>query len=121
MPRRSTPSSSAFIPMVVLMQVPRAVATRSVGENASPLPLLSAGASVASFACDGPCVASQWRSPVYLIEILTMADYPARTTASQHLCHPERSEGPHKSSLITPATLYDPSFDCGTPPHSYSH
>src|SRR5207302_4495050 len=59
MPRRSTPSSSAFIPMVVLMQVPRAVATRSVGENASPLPLLSAGASVAIFDWDGPWVASQ--------------------------------------------------------------
>jgi hypothetical protein len=40
--------------MVVLMQVPSAVATKSVGENASPLPLLSAGASVAIFDCDGP-------------------------------------------------------------------
>src|SRR5229473_3238043 len=64
--------SSAFIPMVVLIQVPSAVATRSVGENASPLPLLSVGASVATFACEGPWVASQWRSPVYLIEMLTM-------------------------------------------------
>ena len=53
-PQRSIPSSSALIPMVVLMQVPSAVATRSVGENASPLPLLSAGASVAIFDCDGP-------------------------------------------------------------------
>src|SRR5207244_13475902 len=72
MPFRLTPSSSAFIPMVVLMQVPSAVATRSVGENASPLPLLSVGASVESIDSDGPCVASQCRSPVYLIEILTM-------------------------------------------------
>src|SRR6267143_5328300 len=71
-PFRFTPSSSAFSPMVVLMQVPSAVATRSVGENASPFPLLSVGASVASLACDGPWVASQWRSPVYLIEMLTM-------------------------------------------------
>ena len=31
------------------MQVPRAVATRSVGEKDSPLPLLSVGASVAIF------------------------------------------------------------------------
>ena len=54
-PLKSTPSSSALIPMVVLMQVARAVATRSVGENASPLPLLSVGASVAIFAFDGPC------------------------------------------------------------------
>src|SRR5882724_13310892 len=61
--------------MVVVMQVPRAVATRSVGENASPLPLLSVGASVAIFDCDGPCVASQCKSPVYLIEMLTMSEY----------------------------------------------
>ncbi len=38
-PFRFTPSSSALIPMVVLMQVPSAVATRSVGENASPFAL----------------------------------------------------------------------------------
>src|SRR5436853_293525 len=85
MPFRFTPSSSAFIPMVVLMQVPSAVATKSVGENASPLPLLSVGASVASFACEGPWVASQWRSPVYLIEILTMQKYLPL------ICHVERS------------------------------
>src|SRR5437016_2399772 len=58
--------------MVVLMQEPRAVATRSVGENSSPLPLLSVGASVAIFDCEGPWTASQWSSPVYLIEILTI-------------------------------------------------
>ena len=58
--------------MVVLMQVARAVATRSVGEKASPLPLLSLGASVEIFACDGPCVASQCKSPVYLTETWTM-------------------------------------------------
>src|SRR3984893_13846273 len=72
MPRRSTPSSSALKPIVVLMQVPSAVATRSVGENASPLPLLSVGASVAIFDCDGPCVASQCKSPVYLMETSTI-------------------------------------------------
>src|SRR6188768_3301442 len=71
-PRRSTPSSCALIPIVVLMHVARAVATRSVGENASPLPLLSVGASVESFACEGPCVASQCKSPVYLTETWTM-------------------------------------------------
>src|SRR5262249_39985171 len=63
-PRKSTPSSCALIPMVVLMHVARAVARRSVGENASPLPLLSVGASVEIFDCDGPCVASQCKSPV---------------------------------------------------------
>src|SRR4029077_4628586 len=72
MPRRLTPSSSALIPMVVLMHVASAVATRSVGENASPLPLLSVGASVEIFDCDGPCVASQCRSPVYLTPTLTI-------------------------------------------------
>jgi hypothetical protein len=36
--------------MVVLMHVARAVATRSVGEKVSPLPLLSLGASVEIFA-----------------------------------------------------------------------
>src|SRR4029077_9986302 len=71
-PRRSTPSSSALIPIVVVMHVPRAVATRAVGENASPLPLLSIGASVEIFDCDGPCLASQCKSPVYLIETSTI-------------------------------------------------
>src|SRR5437773_681569 len=77
-PRRSTPSSSAFRPMVVLMHVPSAVATRSVGENASPLPLLSVGASVAIFDFDGPWVASQCRLPVYSISTLTMTNYELR-------------------------------------------
>src|SRR5438132_2971167 len=88
-PRRSTPSSCALIPMVVLMQVARAVATRSVGENASPLPLLSAGASVAIFAFEGPCTASQCKSPVYLTEILTIPNYATRF----YVCHVERSRG----------------------------
>jgi len=34
------------IPMMVSMQLARAVATRSVGENPAPLPWLSVGASV---------------------------------------------------------------------------
>src|SRR5213595_4049808 len=71
-PRRSTPSSCALIPIVVVMQVARAVATRSVGENASPLPLLSVGASVEILDRDGPWVALQCRSPVYLIETSTI-------------------------------------------------
>src|SRR5213076_1987535 len=74
-PRRSTPSSCALIPMVVLMHIARAVATRSVGENASPLPLLSVGASVEIFDCDGPCSALQCKSPVYLTETLTIFRY----------------------------------------------
>ena len=37
---------SAEIPMIVSIQEAREVAARSVGENASPLPWLSTGASV---------------------------------------------------------------------------
>src|SRR5256714_5652755 len=83
MPRRSTPRSSALIPMVVLIHVARAVATRSVGEKASPLPLLSVGASVGIFACEGPCVASQCKSPVYLTETWTMENY----ATALRFCH----------------------------------
>ena len=85
-PRRSIPSSCALIPMVVVMQVPRAVATRSVGENASPLPLLSVGASVVIFDCDSPCVASQCKSRLYLISTLTRMNYEARFVS----CHVEQ-------------------------------
>src|SRR5437879_8058245 len=74
------------MPMIVLMHAPSAVATRSVGENASPLPLLSVGASVAIFDCDGPWVASQCKSPPYLISTLTMFDYAMRFSS----CHVER-------------------------------
>src|SRR5438105_2732895 len=96
-PRKSTPSSCALIPMVVLMQVARAVATRSVGENASPLPLLSVGASVAIFAFDGPCTASQCKSPVYLTEMLTMPNYAARF----YLCHVERNDKTRYRGVMT--------------------
>src|SRR3954451_9932784 len=88
-PFTSRPCSWAAIARIVLMQVPSAVATRSVGENDSPLPLLSVGASVERFESDGPCVASQCRSPVYLIEILPIPNYAARQTC----CHPERTRG----------------------------
>src|SRR6266568_8712045 len=88
MPRRSTPRSSALIPIVVLMHVARAVATRSVGEKASPLPLLSLGASVEIFDCDGPCSASQCKSPAYLMETLTMFDYATRFS----VCHASEND-----------------------------
>src|SRR5437867_1726212 len=57
------------------MHVPSAVATKSVGEKASPLPLLSVGASVPIFDRDGPWVASQCKLPVYSISTLTMPNY----------------------------------------------
>jgi hypothetical protein len=63
MPSRLQPRSCARMPMVVNMQVPSAVATRSVGENASPRPLLSTGASVVSVIADGPCFALQRNCP----------------------------------------------------------
>src|SRR5215471_13975937 len=78
-PRRFTPRSSALIPSVVLMHVARAVATRSVGEKASPLPLLSLGASVEIFDCDGPCVASQCKSPVYFTKTSTIVQRQINT------------------------------------------
>jgi len=61
--------------MVVLIHVPKAVATKSVGENAAPFPLLSAGASVGIFDFEGPWVASQCKLPVYFTEIFTITDY----------------------------------------------
>jgi hypothetical protein len=58
--------------MIVSMQVPRDVAARSVGENDSPRPSLSTGASVVITVPDGSCRASQRKSPKYEIEISTM-------------------------------------------------
>ena len=52
---RSIPWRSATMPMIVSMQEPSAVATRSVGENDSPRPWLSTGASVCRTVLDGPC------------------------------------------------------------------
>ncbi len=53
----------AEIPMIVAIQVAKAVATRSVGEKDSPFPSLSTGASVESVAPDGPWVAEQRSCP----------------------------------------------------------
>ena len=57
------PLRRARMPITVSMHVPVAVASRSVGEKRSPRPSLSFGASVSSFAPDGPWVATVWRSP----------------------------------------------------------
>ncbi len=43
----------AAIPIIVAIQVAKAVATRSVGEKDSPFPSLSTGASVSSLAPEG--------------------------------------------------------------------
>ncbi len=44
----------ATMPMMVNMQAPRPVATRSVGEKDSPRPWVSTGASVESAVREGP-------------------------------------------------------------------
>ena len=58
-PSRLTEWRLAEIPMIVAIQVAKAVATRSVGEKDSPFPSLSTGASVENVAPDGPWVAEQ--------------------------------------------------------------
>ncbi len=45
------------------MHVPNAVATKSVGEKDSPLPLLSTGASVIISILDAKCVDETLNSP----------------------------------------------------------
>ena len=62
-PLISIPCRWATIPIVVTMQVPSAVAIRSVGENDSPLPMLSFGASVVRTVPEGPWMAEQWSVP----------------------------------------------------------
>lgn len=62
-PSSEMPFLSATIPIIVAMQLPNAVATRSVGENFSPFPWLSIGASVEIVLLDGVWVASQRSSP----------------------------------------------------------
>ena len=64
MPSMAQPLSRARMPMMVSMQLARAVATRSVGENASPLPRLSTGASVMMWLPERRWTASVRRSPV---------------------------------------------------------
>ena len=51
------------IPIIVAIHVASAVATKSVGEKDSPFPSLSTGASVPSFAPEGPWTAEQCNCP----------------------------------------------------------
>ena len=84
----------AEIPMIVAIQVAKAVATRSVGEKDSPLPSLSTGASVSSLASEGPWTAEQCNCPSYLTEILTKgADqcWPAPGLRAQPPARPRRN------------------------------
>ncbi len=62
-PVMSIPLSRALIPIMVIIQLESAVATKSVGEKASPLPLLSVGASVIRALDDLRCIAFVLRLP----------------------------------------------------------
>ena len=72
MPSTEIPWRLAMMPMTVATQEASAVASRSVGENAWPRPLLSSGASVTSLLPEGVCSAEQCRSPSYSSLISTM-------------------------------------------------
>ncbi len=72
-PLSSTPRSLALIPITVSIQLAKPVATVSVGEKASPLPLLSRGASVMNLFPDLRCSHSVLRSPRYVtFEVFTL-------------------------------------------------
>jgi hypothetical protein len=62
-------SRSARIPIIVIMQLLRAAQTKSVGLNASPLPLLSGGASVITTLPDLVCTASVLNPAIYFAVI----------------------------------------------------
>ena len=56
--------------MMVIAQLPSEVASRSVGEKASPLPLLSTGASVISVLPERTWVAWVLKFPGYVVSIV---------------------------------------------------
>ena len=60
---KSTSKSLDLIPMIETIQLPNAVATKSVGEKASPLPWLSVGASVRISVPDCKCIQTVLNSP----------------------------------------------------------
>src|SRR6478735_12476774 len=68
MPSRSKPIVRALMPITVSMQVASDVASRSVGEKRSPLPLLSVGASVSKEDWERKWVHSVLNSPLYNTE-----------------------------------------------------
>ena len=92
MPSKSIECLLAAIPMIVAIQVAKAVATRSVGEKDSPFPSLSTGASVSSLASEGPWTAEQCNCPSYLTEIFTKAwlALPCARTACPSPSHAQK-------------------------------
>ena len=101
MPAMSAPCLRAAMAMVVAMHVPKAVARRSVGENASPRPWLSLGASVARALPDGSWMAEQWRSPWYSPVIRTI---PPLSAGRRDLQPPHWSSAMNEGSITCRAT-----------------
>src|SRR4051812_48955403 len=67
-PSKSKPMLRALMPITVIMHVASEVASRSVGEKRSPLPLLSVGASVSKEDWERKWVHSVLNSPLYNTE-----------------------------------------------------
>lgn len=67
-PSSATSNAGAFMPIMVSMQLASAVAVRSVGENRSPFPLLSVGASVSMMVLERRWVATVLKLPSYVTE-----------------------------------------------------
>jgi hypothetical protein len=63
------------MPIIVTMQLPKAAETRSVGEKASPFPLLSRGASVINAFPERTWVAWVLKLPRYELFIVGINSY----------------------------------------------
>ncbi len=77
------------------MQAAIAEHIKSVGENDSPLPLLSNGASVDTDAPEGPCSNEQCSPPSYLIVHLTIGQHTTphvRGESSENLANKRKYE-----------------------------
>ena len=66
------PFESALIATIVIMQVSIEVASKSVGENDSPLPLLSTGASVIKLISRGHMCRCAPQISIIIASILTI-------------------------------------------------
>lgn len=75
------------MPKVVMMQVVRLNAHRSVGENADPMPLLSVGASVKISVPLCKCTLLQRNCPRYLVLAVAIQRNYAKPTVLSHGAH----------------------------------
>lgn len=83
----SIPKSRAFNAIVVMAHVANETQVISVGENFSPLPLLSVGASVSITVPLCKWVALQRRSPSYIIEAVIVYFYINLLRKPQYIVH----------------------------------